>query len=422
VRPSAKRIKKRGFFATFAVQRGRCHSSYAEHKGGGIVQTEHQKSSTDLADRGNHRYNGLRLNMPMKLNAPEISIHPPDPSSDKQQKLNTETVIQPPVPEDSPLVSVIIPNWNGGHHLPTCLGSLRRQTYPRVEVIVADNGSTDGSLELLAHDYPEVQVLALGENRGFAGACNAGMQAARGALVVLLNNDTETDARWLEEVVAAFQRHPEAGLVASKMLLFDRRDTFHTAGDFYRTDGIPGNRGAWQKDAGQYEREEYVFSACGGSAAYRKVMLEQIGLLDEDFFYSCEDMDLAWRAQLAGWQCIYAPRAVVYHKLSATGGGVTASFYDGRNFIYLLIKDYPGNMWRKHWGAILRAQLRITWDALQAWRGAAARARLRGQVAGLLGIPKMIRKRRAVQRSRTVDPSYLERILVEVEENSASSP
>ncbi len=345
-------------------------------------------------------------------------MHPPDPSSDEHHKPNTETASQPSVPGDQPLVSVIIPNWNGAHHLPTCLESLRRQSYPHIEVIVADNGSTDGSLELLARDFAEVQVLALGENRGFAGACNAGIQAARGALVALLNNDTEADTLWVEEVTAAFERHPEAGLVASKMLLFDRRDTFHTAGDFYRVDGIPGNRGVWQRDAGQYEREEYVFSACGGSAAYRRAVLDQIGLLDEDFFFSCEDVDLAWRAQLAGWRCLYAPRARIYHKLSATGGGATASFYDGRNFIYLLAKDYPGDLWRKHWRAVLRAQLRITWDALRAWQGAAARARLRGQLAGLLGIPNMLRKRRAVRRCRSVDQSYIESILTKVDENT----
>lgn len=311
----------------------------------------------------------------------------------------------------APLASIIIPNWNGAAHLPTCLESLRRQSFDgNFEVILVDNGSTDGSLDLLAH-YAEVQVMALGENRGFTGACNVGMRAARGAFVILLNNDTEADPRWLEEVIAAFGRHPEAGLIASKMLLFDRRDTFHTAGDFYRVDGIPGNRGVWQRDVGQYDLEEFVFSACGGSAAYRRAMLDDVGLLDEDFFFSCEDIDLAWRAQLRGWRCVYAPRAVVYHKLSATGGTTTASFYNGRNYIYLLIKDYPGDLWRAHWRDILKAQLRITTEALRAWRGAAARARLRGQLAGLLGIPKMVRKRRKVQQSRTVPRAYLELIM-----------
>jgi GT2 family glycosyltransferase len=314
-------------------------------------------------------------------------------------------------PAGLPLVSVIIPNWNGAHHLPTCLESLQSQMLREFEVIVADNGSIDGSLELLTRDYPEVRVLALGENRGFAGACNAGIKAARGTYVALLNNDVEADPGWLSEVVAAFERYPEAGLVASKMLLFDRRDTFHTAGDFYRVDGIPGNRGVWQKDEGQYNREETVFSACGGSAAYRRIMLDQVGLLDEDFFFSCEDVDLAWRAQLAGWRCVYVPRAIVYHKLSATGGGVTASFYDGRNLLYLLVKDYPGDLWKIHRRAILQAQLRLAREALEAWRGAAARARLRGMLAGIAGIPRMLRKRRMVQCSRSVDQAYLESIL-----------
>jgi GT2 family glycosyltransferase len=283
-------------------------------------------------------------------------------------------------------------------------------------VVVVDNGSTDGSLSLLGESYPEVGLLALGENCGFAGACNAGMHIARGEFIALLNNDTEADSQWLEAVVAAFKRHPEAGIVASKMLLFDERDRFHTAGDLYRVDGIPGNRGVWQQDEGQYEHEEEVFSANGGSAAYRRSMLDQIGLLDEDFFYSCEDIDLAWRAQLAGWSCIYTPDAVVFHKLSATGGGKTASFFDGRNFIYLLAKDYPSDLFRTHWRAILQAQWRITREALRAWRGDAARARLRGQVAGLWGIPKMLRKRRAVQQARTVDRARLERILSPVDE------
>jgi GT2 family glycosyltransferase len=311
------------------------------------------------------------------------------------------------------LVSVIIPNWNGAAHLPTCLGALRAQTFRDVEVIVVDNASTDDSAELLGREYPEAQVIRLDRNYGFTGACNTGLRAAQGEFLILLNNDTEAAPDWLAEVVAAFERHSEAGMVASKMLLFDRRDILHTAGDVFKTDGTPGNRGVWEEDRGQFT-EGPVFSANGGSAAYRKAMLDQIGPLDEDFFFSCEDVDLAWRAQLAGWHCVYAPRAVVYHKLSASGGGVTASFHDGRNFLYLLAKDVPGFVWRKHWAKIIRAQLRITLEALRAWRGAAARARLRGQLAGLLGLPKMLHKRRAVQAMRKVSEAHIESILTVV--------
>jgi len=307
--------------------------------------------------------------------------------------------------------SVIIPNWNGAKHLPTCLDSLRAQTWRDFEVIVADNASTDNSMTVLAQ-YPEVHVLRLERNYGFTGACNAGLRHGRGEFLVLLNNDTETETHWLEEVAAAFGRYPQAGFVASRMLLFDKRHIFHAAGDVFYTNGTPGNRGVWQEDKGQFT-EGPVFSANGGSAAYRRAMLEQIGLLDDDFYFSCEDVDLAWRAQLMGWQCVYAPRAVVYHKLSASGGGVTASFHDGRNFIYLLAKDVPDCVWRKHWAKILGAQLNITWEALRAWRGEAARARLRGQLAGLLNLPKMLAKRRMVQASCTVSDEYIFSILSE---------
>jgi GT2 family glycosyltransferase len=310
-----------------------------------------------------------------------------------------------------PLISIVIVNWNGAAHLAVCLDALRAQTYRHFEVIVADNASHDESLDLLARDYPEVKVVALPENRGFTGGNNAGIRAARGEFIILLNNDTEVDPHWLEEIIATFERHPEAGLVASKMKLFDRRDTFHTAGDFYRLDGLPGNRGVWEIDRGQYDREEYVFSACGGSAAYRKAMLDQIGLLDEDFFYSCEDIDLAWRAQLASWKCVYAPKAVVYHKLSATGGGATASFYDGRNFIYVIAKNYPSSLWKIYRGAIIRQQWSLFVEALRAWRGEAARARMRGMISGVLHLPQLLRKRRIIQAARKVDDAYLLSIL-----------
>ncbi len=309
------------------------------------------------------------------------------------------------------LLSIVIPNWNGARFLPTCLDSLQRQTYPHIEIIVVDNASTDESRDLIQARYPQMILLPLPENRGFTGACNAGIARASGTWIALVNNDTEVDPGWAAAVMDGFEQHPEVGSVASKMLLFDRRDHIHTTGDFFTVDGRAGNRGVWQQDAGQFDAEGYVFSACGGSAVYRRAMLDEIGLLDDDFFFSGEDVDLGWRAQLAGWRCLYVPKAVIYHHLSATGGGVTASYYDGRNLIFILAKNYPAVLWRKYGWLVLRAQMRLAWEALRAWRGAAARARLRGMLAGLWGLPRMWRKRRAIQAARKVSIAYLESIL-----------
>jgi GT2 family glycosyltransferase len=307
-------------------------------------------------------------------------------------------------------ISVIIPNWNGAHHLPVCLDSLRCQDYRSFEVLIVDNASVDASLEVAAR-YPEFRLLAQSRNLGFTGACNAGLKAAQGGIRVLLNNDTETHPQWLSAIAAAFANHPEVGMVASKMLLFDQRNVIHTAGDYVTPDGLAHNRGIWRPDAGQYSRRAYLFSACGGSAAYRATMLEEIGLLDDDFFFSFEDIDLAWRAQLAGWRCLFVPEAIVYHKLKASGGGKTASFYDGRNRIYTLIKNYPTDMWHDHRREVIEAQMKLVHEALKAWRGVEARATLRGVAAGLLGSIKMLRKRRAVQATRKVDRLYLERLM-----------
>ncbi len=321
----------------------------------------------------------------------------------------------------SPLVSVVIPNWNGIAYLPVCLDSLRRQTYPNIETVVVDNASTDGSQEWIQFHSPEVRLVQLSENQGFTGACNTGIEAARGVFVILLNNDTEVAEDWVEQVVAAFERHPEVGIVASKMLLFDQRDMLHTAGDFYRVDGRPGNRGVWQKGGAIYNQEEYVFSACGGSAAYRREMLNQIGLLDDDFFFSMEDVDLGWRAQLAGWKCIYVPEAVVYHRLAATGGGVTASFYDGRNMLWVIAKNYPGPLLHKYWRTVIRAQAGLAWEAIKAWRGKAARARLRGMVVGLLTLPCVLRKRKRIQAGRVASIEYIESLLMPPEKSGGAA-
>jgi GT2 family glycosyltransferase len=247
------------------------------------------------------------------------------------------------------MLSVVIPNWNGLRLLPTCLSALRAQTFRAFETVVVDNGSTDGSREFLACEFPEARVLALETNRGFAPAVNEGIRAARGEVVVLLNNDTEADPHWLAEIARALDENPRAGMVACKLRLFDPRDHLHSAGDFCRVDGIPGNRGVWEQDRGQYDDARGVFGACGGAAAYRRAMLDEIGGLDEALESYCEDVDLNWRARLAGYEVAYAPHAIVYHMISATGGGVISSFFVGRNFIWVIAKNYPSGLWKNYW-------------------------------------------------------------------------
>ncbi len=312
-----------------------------------------------------------------------------------------------------PLVSVVIPNWNGAHHLVTCLDSLGRQTYPNFEIILVDNGSTDRSVALVRERYPAVRLLVLPENQGFAGAVNAGIRdLAQGEIIALLNNDTEVDPGWLAALQDALARYPKAGIAASKILLFDRRDTFHSAGDTFGVDGMPVNRGVWQRDVGQFAHEELIFGGCGGAVAYRRALLDEVGLFDRNLGSYCEDVDLNWRAQLAGWQCVYVPQAIVYHKVSATGGGAISSYYVGRNVLWVLARDYPTALWRRHWRDILRRQAQVTVEALRAWRGTAARARLRGQAAGLWGMVSIwLRQRPAVQQTRRVSEEYLRSLL-----------
>jgi GT2 family glycosyltransferase len=307
--------------------------------------------------------------------------------------------------------SVIIPSGNGRAHLPVCLAALRRQTFDDFETVLVDNNSSDDSIPFVRREFPEVQVVALPYNGVFAGTVNAGIRRGGGEIVVLLNNDTEVEPDWLAELVGALDREPEASMAASKMLLFDRRDTLHSAGDFYGLDGVPGSRGVWQRDQGQYDRDRWVFGPCGGAAAYRRSMLGDVGLFDEDLVAYCEDVDLNLRARLRGHGCVFAPRARVYHKLSATGSGPFASYYCGRNFVYVLAKDVPDPIVRRYWRRMLGAQLRLALEAARHGREPAARARLRGQAAGLRLLPRALAKRRAVQPRARVSADALERLM-----------
>jgi len=315
------------------------------------------------------------------------------------------------VEPDSPLATVIIPNWNGIKLLRHCLDSLHKQTLVHFETIVVDNGSSDDSVQVLTAEYPEVRILALAANIGYTGGCNAGLQAARGRYLVLLNNDTEADSQWLEKLIEGLDRHPEAGIATSRIMLFDHRELLNAAGDMYGRNGLPNSRGVWQKLGADLAAESYVFGGSGGALALRREMLVEVGLFEEAFFMWCEDVDLRWRCQLAGWKCVYTPEAVIYHRLSATGGGKMASYYVGRNTIWVIARNYPPSLYKRYWAKIWLAQWRIMYSALRSWRGEAARARLRGQLAGLFSVGRWRQFRRDSFRGQRVSDEYLESIL-----------
>lgn len=315
----------------------------------------------------------------------------------------------------SPRVDIVIPTYNGWSYLETCLNALRCQTYSAFRVIVVDDGSTDGTSRLLSEHYPRAAFYRFSRNRGLAAAINGGIRAGTSELVAFLNNDTEPEPAWLAELVACLDRHPEAAAATSKLLLFDRRDTIHSAGDTYNVRGLPVNRGVWETDRGQYDTEEQVFSACGGAALYRRSALEDVAhdgeVLDTALFMYCEDVDLGWRLRLRGHQIYYAPRARIYHRLSATGGGALASYYVARNTPAVLIKNLPAGLLRRYGRKIISAQIENAAGTLPHWREPAARARLRGLLAFPRLLPHLLRERAVIQRTRRVTDEEIDLLL-----------
>ena len=240
-------------------------------------------------------------------------------------------------------VSVIIPNFNGIAFLDSVLGSLEGQTTQNFEVILVDNGSSDGSCSFVAGSYPWVHILELPENFGFCPAVNEGIRASKAPYVLLLNNDTEVTEDFVEQMLAALKRHKNAFSCGAKMVQYHDRDKLDDAGNFYCALGWSYARGKG-KDVHTYKKEERVFAACGGAAIYRKRILEQIGCFDEEHFAYLEDIDIGYRARIYGYENWYAPEAVVYHVGSGTSGSRYNQFktrYSSRNNIYLIYKNMP---------------------------------------------------------------------------------
>jgi len=240
-------------------------------------------------------------------------------------------------------VTIIIATWNGLDYLRECLPAVLAQDYPRFEVVVVDNGSSDGTITWIREHYPEVHILRNPTNVGFALANNQGIRNTDGDYVVTLNNDTVPEPGWLQALVDAVETSPEVGMVASQIRFYDRPDILDSAGIEVDVLGTAWNRRLGEAAVDEPKGCEEVFGPSAAAALYRREMLNEIGLFDEQYFAYYEDVELAWRARRAGWRCLYAPRARVVHVHSATGGRLSGlkAYYLGRNKWLTLFRHYP---------------------------------------------------------------------------------
>ncbi len=316
----------------------------------------------------------------------------------------------------SPLLSVIIPNWNGKKFLSECIDSLKAQTLQDFETILVDNGSTDGSARFVEERYGNfVRIIRNKKNLGFTGGSNVGIRAARGEFLVLLNNDTRADLHWLEELVKATDVDHRIGMWGSKIYSYYKRDQIEAVGELIYRDGLCRSKGQFEQDRGQYEVMEEIFFPPGCGAMYRKRVFDEIGLFDEDFFAYADDSEIGIRARLAGWKGIFVPRAIIYHKNSGTGGQHSPfkAFYVERNRFWITIKYFPlplllftpfFTIWRfafqaygalSHQGAAGKfTQMHSPWHLIGIL--------FKAYGSGLWGLPKMWKKRKMLKALRKV--------------------
>ncbi len=312
---------------------------------------------------------------------------------------------------------IVILNWNGAGYIRDCLRSALAQTYPRFRVLVVDNGSTDGSRAIVHDEFPETMLLGLPENLHFARGSNAGIRKALEdpdcAHVVTLNNDTRVDPEWLTELVRGAK--PGVAMVASKLFLMDRSRILNSTGLCIAPDGSGMDRGWNQPDEGQYDTAFDVFGPTAGAGLYTREALQTVGVFDEAFLAYYEDLDLAWRIRLAGWDARFAPQAIVHHKFSASFGSANPMrvYLCERNRIWNLVQNYP---WRYAsmaipWNLARNIAGPLPWDHAAATReggqpaaGVVVRAMARARIDGYAGIPRALAKRRGRALQTRVGP------------------
>ncbi|MDA8068475.1 MAG: glycosyltransferase family 2 protein [Actinomycetota bacterium] len=297
-------------------------------------------------------------------------------------------------------LAVAIPTFNGRHLLQATLPSYAAQVESPDQLIVVDDGSTDGTVEWLREEWPRVHIVLHSENRGITAALNTCLEAAQEAdYVGLFNNDVELAPGALAALCAALDDAPEAAAVGPKMVNYFDRDVLDGTGDLYSWAGTAARRGQWERDNGQYDQPGRVFGVCAGAAVYRSAALRVIGLFDEALFAYLEDVEWSLRANLSGHPCIYEPTAVVFHMNSATTGSrpnAFSSYHVWRNQIWIVARHWSGFQIMRHahllaLGQALNASIALRRGLLptlvRAWRD------------GLAGVPERRRLRRRQTRS-----------------------
>lgn len=241
------------------------------------------------------------------------------------------------------MVSIVIPNYNGIEFLLNCLQSLQKQSYENYEIIVVDNASTDGSMMHVKEKFPEVIQIELDKNYGFSKAVNEGIKRSTSQYVILLNNDTTVDEKFVEELVNVMEGSKNIFSCQAKMLQMYESTRIDDAGDYYCALGWAFARGKG-KSASLFQENTKIFAACAGAAIYRREVFEQIGYFDEAHFAYLEDIDIGYRARINGFKNRYAAKSIVYHAGSASSGSRYNEFkmeLASRNSIFLIYKNMP---------------------------------------------------------------------------------
>ena len=312
----------------------------------------------------------------------------------------------------SPIVSVIIVTWNSKRHLPRCLDSLSAQTNWDFEIIMLDNGSTDGGSIGLEERYPNLKLTLqkFNANLGYAIANNIGARLAHGTWLALLNADAFPEPDWLEKLLKAAEEHPEFSVFASRQLQANSPELLDGAGDAYHMTGL-----AWRQHYNQPAKDyghqsEEVFSACPTAALYSREAFLNAGGFDEDYFSYFEDVDLGFRLRLSGAKCLYVPEAVVHHVGSASTGKRSdfSVYYGYRNMIWTFVKNMPAPLFwiflPLHISAVLffagyltlRGQGKVIWKAI---------------FDAIRGLPKMVKKRKSIQKNKKIKSGELLKVM-----------